>query len=157
MTCAELGGRSVDGWLIRIPNESFDPSNPCYNYSYPPPQPSHIQYEPQINSNAKIIFVGACDDVNGVLASLWNITSQTQGQALVIPDLSTAPQNLPGVVDLWQATLEWEQIAVNLAAGKTIQQAVTAANQYLQRIASQLADSPEAWLIVGDTSVQVKP
>jgi hypothetical protein len=152
-----VGLSFADGILIRTPNQFFDQNNPCYNYSFPPPQPFAITYANLIKTNAKVIFIGACDDINGVLGSLWDINSQTQGQALVMPDLSTVPQNMPGAVDLWQATLEWEQIASNLAAGKTLQQAVAAANQFLQSIASTLASPPEAWLIIGDPSVRLKP
>ena len=74
-----------------------------------------------------------------------------------MPDLSTVPTADPGRVDLWQATLVWEQIATNLAAGQTIQQAVTAANSHLIDIASQLTNPPEAWRIIGDPNVKLKP
>jgi hypothetical protein len=145
----------VDGVLMKTPNQFFDPNNPCYNYAYPPPQPFSITYVSQINTNTKVVFIAACDDVNGVLASLWNISNQTMGQALVIPNLSILPKDNPGGVNLWQAELEWVQIASNLASGMTIQQAVTAANQYLQSI--PLLQPPQAWLVVGDPNVQLRP
>lgn len=136
------------------PARTPDPNNPCYNYGYDPPP----TYRAQIPTDAKIIFIAACDDFNGVLGSLWNITNATQGQALVMPDLTTTPDGMPGSVDLWQGAVEWEQINISLAAGQTIQQAVTAANQYIKANPTMFfTNYSQAWLIVGDPSVKLKP
>lgn len=144
----------ADGWLVRTPNQPPDPNNPCYNYGFDPPP----TYRAQIPTDAKIIFIAACDDFNGVLGSLWNITNGTQGQALVMPDLSTTPDNIPGSVDLWQGAVEWEQIDINLAAGQTIQQAVADANQYIKANPAMFVTGySQAWLIVGDPNVKLKP
>jgi hypothetical protein len=138
--------------LIRSP----DPNNPCLNYTCQT-ECSFIQYADPITPNARVIFIGACDDFNGVMAGMWNITAQTQGFALIIPNLSTLPQGSPGGVDLWQSTLEWEQIATNLSNGKTVGQAVNAANQYLQSQSSRFTVPPQAWTIVGDSNVKFRP
>jgi hypothetical protein len=54
--------------------------------------------------------------------------------------------------------LEWEQIAINLAAGQTIQQAVTAANLYLKANPTlYFTGYPQAWMVIGDQSVKLKP
>lgn len=142
-----------DRILVRRPVTGSDP---CLDYGRILPPSDKIRYVSRIHTTARVIFVGSCDNVRGVVQDLWRINKRTHGRALVVPDLSTSPKNFPGAIDLWQATVEWERIAANLATGKTLRDAVVDANIHLSSQPS-LLNKAERWRIVGDENVQLKP
>jgi hypothetical protein len=158
-----IGLKFVDGSLVRTPDLTRDPSTnqlsqPFLAYTFPPDANPPVTFIPQINSNAKVVFIGACDTLHDVIPGLWNINSQTVGQALVVPDLNASKLDNAGLVDLWHATNVWEHIATALLAGQTIQQAVDAANKWLAGSNIVNRDHPaETWKIIGDTNVRLNP
>jgi hypothetical protein len=154
-----IGLKFADAFLIRSPDStqtwlnygSSFPANPDQNGNF-------FVFLPQVNTNAKVIFIGACDVLHDVLTGLWNINAQTQGRALVVPDLVASNLANAGLVDLWHATNVWEHKATGLLAGQTLQQAVDAANAWLLVSGIPTATHPaETWKIIGDPSVRLKP
>jgi hypothetical protein len=146
----------VDAALVRTP----DPSQIWLNYtsSNPDQYGNFLVFVPSVNTNAKVIFIGACDVLHDVLPGLWNINNQSQGRALVVPDLDASRLANAGLVDLWHATNVWEHIATGLLAGQTLRQAVDAANAWLLVSGIPTATHPaETWKIIGDPNVRLKP
>ncbi len=150
------------GVLIAQPVAN-DPNQPLLNFT-PNPQLGPYTYVTTIKTEAKVIFIAACD-INQVFLNLWDITSSTQGRALVVPDPTAMGQlngNFTfgaGSVDLAQGVIEWEQIANSLASGNTIENAVTNANQFVLnfwRANPSFQGNPIAqWMVVGDNDARI--
>ena len=98
---------------------------------------------PALLTTASVVFIASCDTSDTFLG-WWdmNLFAGPQARVLVVPDLAAmaAKANLPagsleaGQVDLYQGALAWEVLAKTLGQGKTAQQAVDAANGYLNTI-----------------------
>jgi len=88
-------------------------------------------------TTAKVVFVAACD-TGTIFTDWWNLelSDIPKGGALVVPDITAMtalPSNVgldlnPGNIDLEQGAIAWEAIVNGLAAGDTVQEAVTQAN-----------------------------
>ena len=111
------------------------------------PNPQLANHEPAewidaIESHARVIFVGACK-LGDDFKSLWNITDQTQGRALIVASSSNT--------DLLVAARVWTEIARHLALGESVQTAVDFGNGW----AIQNGGAESQWQVVGDASVRI--
>jgi len=109
------------------------------------------------STQAKIVFLAACDAAQNNFTSLWNITRATKGQALIIQDVS----KYNGRVNLAHAAVAWQAILGQLGLipnaqqqtgvqGMTVAKAVAAANNNMT--ANQYS---ERWTWIGDGSVTI--
>ena len=94
--------------------------------------------------HAKVVFIAACE-IAETFMSLWDISDTTTGRALIV---AVGPS---GDVDLHDASLAWDRIAVALADGSTITQAKDVANAWLAGIGNALR-----FQVAGDGNVKVK-
>ena len=128
-----IGLRLADGTIVKKMSPQFaDPSLP-------------YDALPSIESNAKVIFVGACR-VGELFMSLWNIDDATTDRALIVPDGATVD------TDLMAAARAYVRIVQSLAVqGKTVAQAVVDGNNRLAADGFELR-----FRVVGGGSVRIK-
>jgi hypothetical protein len=123
-----IGMQFTDNQLVRTPH----PEIPLLNYEIPFPESTETREI--LLTNAKIIFVAACD-TGDVFTTWWNLNfnAPPQGRALIVPDFPamaklTANSGTLVVdsqgVDLFQGAVAWEKLINSLHAGETAQQAV---------------------------------
>jgi hypothetical protein len=105
----------------------------------------------KLDSHAKIIFIGACN-LADVFKYWWNINESTHGQSLVVP----APGN--DDVPLGIARFEWTLIAQGLAQGKSISDAVAAANStiHVATLFDQPVPTTLSWIVIGDNKLKLR-
>jgi hypothetical protein len=112
--------------------------------SFPICHPNAVSATSAIQTQARVIFIGACD-IGPVFENLWNISSNTTGQALIVPTTSDE------LVVIGHGIAEWDAI-INLMMNKhqTVFQAVKAANQLLlqQKVDTQGNPITEQWTVV---------
>lgn len=149
--------------LMRTPN----PNIPALNYQIA--NPEGTQLVDPLRTSAKVIFAAACD--TGPVFTMWwdmNENLSPGGRALVVADFATMAQINSGngilpanalKVDLVQGAWAWEKMNSTLAAGGTLQNAVTAANQEVAAHYGQLIYAPDPRLpqlslkIVGNSNI----
>jgi hypothetical protein len=125
----------------------------CFlGYSDNPPVVNNVDYPaPPIVSQAKIIFISACNmDVN--MQAWLGVNSNATGRALVVPQSTTD-------VDLDMGEYEWLQILHYLTSGQNLQQAVANANNDVAHTHGPWYNNsqppqqvqPQAWQVIGDS------
>jgi len=129
--------------LVRTP----DHNNPDLNYTITNGT-NPIQVT-QINTQAKVVFVGSCF-IGPIFEALWNITPSTKGQALIVPIGSQA-------VILGHALAAWENILDDLVnKHMTVGDAVNQTNSYLPTTLDNNLNHPaEQYQVIGDASVKI--
>lgn len=124
-----------DKSLAAAPNN--DPQFPVHQYA-------NTVTTPQIQTEAKVVFIGSCF-IGPPFLSLWNIQSGTTGKALIVPQGSSQ-------VLLGHALTAWAHLLDDLILKQQkVQDAVSETNQFLRG----LPGVTEQWQIVGDGNVKI--
>jgi hypothetical protein len=135
-----------------------------------PGQPVYIngidQQQGPMQPRANVIFLGACGSFTLPYQYWFNISSNTKNHVLIVPtdpDSTGLLHVLGGV-----ARIEWTLIAQDLAKGKTVAQAVAAANQTIH-VAGMFEDKTTTpstpivvpasfqWITIGDANLKLRP
>jgi hypothetical protein len=121
------------------------------------PQALWIQQGP-MRPRANVIFLGSCGAYSLPFQYWFNIHSDTKQHALIVPtdDLFTGDLlEVPAGV----ARFEWILIAQGMAQGKTIQQALDAANAQIHVPGQFDVVVPASfhWIAVGDANLKLRP
>jgi hypothetical protein len=105
----------------------------------------------QIETQAKVVFIAACD-IGPVFESLWNIQTGTTNQALIVP-VETENDIIIGHTFKY-----WEQLLNQLTNGSSsVQSAVTYSNAWLLSQGTDIDNQPitEQWQIIGGGNVKI--
>jgi hypothetical protein len=110
----------------------------------------------KLSTQAKVIFIGECAS-GPAFQALWDIDENTTQRSLIVPIVDvTKPATTQ--VNLALAALVWVKIADKLTSGSTVQQAVSAANAFVD--GGNLCLHPEQctthWKIIGGANVRLK-
>jgi len=95
-----------------------------------------------IDTNAQIVFVAACK-IGERFKGLWN-TAGGRPKALIVPDSDSTE------TDLLVGARFWQKVAVELANGATVNQAVEYANGWLD-----VFEDKHTWMVVGNGNFKV--
>jgi hypothetical protein len=121
------------------------------------PQALWIQQGP-MRPRANVIFLGSCGAYSLPFQYWFNIHSDTKQHALIVPtdDLFTGDLlEVPAGV----ARFEWILIAQGMAQGKTVQQALDAANAQIHVPGQFDVVVPASfhWVAIGDANLKLRP
>jgi hypothetical protein len=124
--------------IVRTPD-----ANNMYTFNDPN---TEIHQTTQINTEARVVFIGACD-VGPIFKNLWNIQTGTTGHALIVPSTEEAK------VLLGHAATYWTHLLFDLVVQHMkVQAAVTESNQWLISLGSAYT---EQWQVIGDGNVTI--
>jgi hypothetical protein len=140
----------------------------------PPPQLSFLSFQeysddfvkgvdiPQgpMQPRTNVIFIGSCGSFSISFQYWFNTNSATKKRALIVPTDLRDPGTgqfleVPGGV----ARYAWTLIAQDLAKGKTVGQAVQAANQtiHVPGLFDIIVPADFQWIVVGDANLKLRP
>ncbi len=139
------------GLVFSLDNSAIvRPPSPTDNPSYEITSNLRIVKVTRINTQAKVVFIGACF-TGAAFESLWNIHDATGNQPATLGQAMIVLSNPRSEVPLGHALVAWERILDDMVnKHMTVRNAVAEADAYLPTISVS-----EQYKVIGDQSVKI--